>query len=132
MSTLKTMPTIMKKYTVLMLVTASMWLSTHSLADDKRAIEASSHTTQPELAVIQVLSDICPSLLPKSKHAAFQKGINRTLTSMLPGISAPEKALSALKTDKAFTKLVRLTKRTTLKYPKAENTAICNDIATIP
>lgn len=106
-------------------------LSTSIQAQERVGLDASNSTTKSELAMMQVFYDLCPKLIKKSQKKRFYKQFNVLIKTMLPSISAPDKVLETLKDDKDFQKLVRVNKKATNSFSKAENKMVCQDILNV-
>lgn len=87
-------------------------------------------TTKNEIAVLQVLSEICPPMLNKNQQAGFANAYNVELHNLLPTISNPKQAIQYLSTQADYKQILAETRAWTLQYPVAENKAICVDLAT--
>lgn len=86
-------------------------------------------TTKNEIAVLQVLSEICPPMLNKNQQAGFANAYNVELQNLLPTISNPKQAIQYLSTQADYKQILAETRAWTLQYPTAENKAICVDLA---
>lgn len=86
-------------------------------------------TTKNEIAVLQVLSEICPPMLPKNQQAGFANAYNHELKKLLPTISNPKQAIQYLSTQQDYKQILAETRAWTLNYPTAENKEICTDLA---
>lgn len=88
--------------------------------------------TKNEIALLQVLSEICPPMLNKSQHQGFYHAYNIELKKLMPTLSNPKQAIQYLSTQQDYKKILADTRRWTLSYPKSENKEICTELATYP
>lgn len=99
--------------------------------DTKIAIDMSQMAaTKNEIAVLQVLSEICPPMLGKNQQQGFANAYNIELKKLMPSLSNPKEAIQYLSTQQDYKKILADTRQWTLSYPKAENKEICTDLAT--
>lgn len=102
-----------------------------SKTDDKIAIDMSElTTTKNEVAVLQVLSEICPPMLTKSQQQGFSKAYNIELQRLMPSISDPRVAVQYLSSQQDYKQILADTRQWTLSYPKSENKEVCTELAT--
>lgn len=87
-------------------------------------------TTKNEIAVLQVLSEICPPMLNKNQQQGFASAYNVELQRLMPTISNPKQAIQYLSTQADYKQILAETRQWTLQYPTAENKEICIDLAT--
>lgn len=85
-------------------------------------------TTMEEIAAMDVLRELCPSLLPTQQHAAFRKGLTIALKQMMPGLSNPLLALDSLQSDAGYQELYRQARADASAATAADNRQICQDI----
>ena len=111
-----------------------MGVTVSGIAEDKNgdtiAIDMSElSTTKEEVAVLQVLSEICPSMLNKSQQTGFNTAYNVELKKLMPTISDPRLAVQYLSSQQDYKQILNETRQWTLSYPKAENLELCKDLA---
>ena len=111
-----------------------MGVTVSGIAEDKNgdtiAIDMSDlSTTKEEVAVLQVLSEICPSMLNKSQQTGFNTAYNVELKKLMPTISDPRLAVQYLSSQQDYKQILNETRQWTLSYPKAENLELCKDLA---
>ena len=111
-----------------------MGVTVSGIADDKNndtiAIDMSElSTTKEEVAVLQVLSEICPPMLNKSQQTGFNTAYNVELKKFMPTISDPRLAVQYLSSQQDYKQILNETRQWTLSYPKAENLELCKDLA---
>lgn len=91
---------------------------------DLSTIDASPH----ELALTQVLSEICPRLLGLDRQKEFMQSYDMHLKLLIP--NADSKAVMAqFNSQKEYRTILEGVRRWTLSYPNAENKALCLEIA---
>ena len=103
-------------------------------AEDKNAstiaIDMSElSTTKEEVAVLQVLSEICPPMLTKAQQSGFNNAYNVELKKLMPTISDPRLAVQYLSTQQDYKQILNETRQWTLSYSKADNQAVCKELA---
>jgi hypothetical protein len=111
-----------------------MGVTVSSIAEDKNndtiAIDMSElSTTKEEVAVLQVLSEICPPMLNKSQQTGFNTAYNVELKKLMPTIRDPRLAVQYLSSQQDYKQILNETRQWTLSYPKAENLELCKDLA---
>ncbi|ONG37330.1 hypothetical protein BKE17_11215 [Enhydrobacter sp. H5] len=111
-----------------------MGVTVSGIAEDKNgdtiAIDMSElSTTKEEVAVLQVLSEICPPMLNKSQQTGFNTAYNVELKKLMPTISDPRLAVQYLSSQQDYKQILNETRQWTLSYPKAENLELCKDLA---
>ena len=111
-----------------------MGVTVSGIAEDKNgdtiAIDMSDlSTTKEEVAVLQVLSEICPPMLNKSQQTGFNTAYNVELKKLMPTISDPRLAVQYLSSQQDYNQILNETRQWTLSYPKAENLELCKDLA---
>lgn len=91
---------------------------------DLSSVDVSPH----ELALTQVLSEICPRLLGVSKQKDFMQSYEMHLKLLIP--NADSKAVMAhFNRQKEYRAILEGVRRWTLSYPASENKALCLEIA---
>ncbi len=83
------------------------------------------YTKRQELASMHAVSEVCLELLPKSKHAKFNKAFQIELKQLFPNIENPQLAMKYLSNRKDYQSLVRNWKT---KYSDKENKALCDEM----
>ena len=110
-----------------------MGVTVSGIAEDKNgdtiAIDMSDlSTTKEEVAVLQVLSEICPPMLNKSQQTGFNTAYNVELKKLMPTISDPRLAVQYLSSQQDYKQILNETRQWTLSYPKAD-LELCKDLA---
>ena len=97
-------------------------------ADDTNtiAIDMSElSTTKEEVAVLQVLSEICPPMLSKGFATAY----NVELKNLMPTITDPRMAVQYLSTQQDYKQILEETRQWTLGFSNADNKQVCQELA---
>ncbi len=117
------------------LAVATLGVSLASVAADDQPADNYSidisqlSTTKEEVAVLQVMSEICPPMLNKQQQQSFLKAYNQELQNLMPSISEPRLAIQYLSSQQDYKKILNETRQWTLGYPKDENKAVCLELA---
>ena len=90
---------------------------------------AGINTTKHEIAVLQVLSEICPTMLNNQQKQKFYKTYNTELQKLMPTISDPRAAMQYLSTQQDYKNVLKSIRSWTLGISKEENKALCQDLA---
>lgn len=85
-------------------------------------------TTKDEVAVLQVLSEICPPMLNKKQQQNFVNAYHIELQRLLP-VSDPKLAMQYLATQQDYKKILHDTREWTLGFSKNENKMLCVELA---
>lgn len=80
-------------------------------------------TTKEEVAVVHVLSEICPKIIGKNQN--FDKGYERMLTELLPGISDPVLAVEALSEEGDYQEVLAEARQNASKHSREDNREVC-------
>lgn len=116
---------------VLVLASISSFSHADNPDDNRIAIDMSElSATKNEIAVLQVLSEICPPMLAKNQQQGFANAYNVELKKLMPSLNNPKQAIQYLSTQQDYKKILADTRQWTLTYPKSENKEICTDLAT--
>ncbi|WP_227430720.1 MCR_0457 family protein [Psychrobacter sp. I-STPA6b] len=84
-----------------------------------------------KIAVLQVLSEICPPMLnTRQKHVFYQR-YNIELQKLIPNIENPQAALQYLSTQQDYKNILRSIRIWTkgYPYPAEENKILCQELA---
>lgn len=85
--------------------------------------------TKYEIAVLQVLMEVCPPMLNQQQNYNFQKTYNSQLRKMLPSIDNPKAAIRYLSTQQEYKTILTSMRNWTLSFSRDENRALCSDLA---
>ena len=87
------------------------------------------NVTKHEIAVMQVLSEICPPMLSANKKQRFFKSYNMQLHELMPSLDDPKAAIQYLSTQQDYRQILQGIRSWTMQFPKQDNKAICEDLA---
>lgn len=85
--------------------------------------------TKHEIAVMHVLSEICPPMLNKRQKQRFYKSYNRQLHELMPTLDDPKAAIQYLSTQQDYRQILQSIRSWTLGFSKQDNKALCEDLA---
>ncbi|OOR85416.1 hypothetical protein B0180_01090 [Moraxella canis] len=85
--------------------------------------------TQYELALIQVLSEICPPVLNARQKANFNRAYDRQLRIFMPRSADPYQSLRQLSTQREYRMVLHNVRAWTASFPASENRALCYEFA---
>ena len=88
--------------------------------------------TKHEIAVMQVLSEICPSMLNGQQKQRFYKSYNVQLQELMPTLEDPKAAIQYLSTQQDYRQILQGIRSWTMGFSKRENKALCQDLADAP
>lgn len=91
---------------------------------DLSAIEVTPH----ELALTQVLSEICPPLLNVTQNNKFQQVYQHQLQFFMPTLNTAL-AMQQINDKKEYHHILKGIRAWTLSFPKEENKALCVEFA---
>ncbi|MFA3126713.1 hypothetical protein KWG22_01485 [Acinetobacter pittii] len=103
--------------------------TTEKKTENENVVEVTPQqgTTPEELAAIQVLSEICPSLIGK-KDADFAQGYERLVKDYLPNETDAVSTLEKRSKDKAFKKYLKEARSDAKAAGDEQNTLVCQDV----
>ena len=85
--------------------------------------------TKHEIAVMQVLSEICPPMLNSRQKQRFYKSYNIQLQELMPTLEDPKAAIQYLSTQQDYRQILQSIRSWTLGFSKKDNKALCVDLA---
>ncbi|MBP2281375.1 hypothetical protein RCH20_001496 [Psychrobacter sp. PL15] len=85
--------------------------------------------TKHEIAVMQVLSEICPPMLYGKQKQRFYKSYTVQLHELMPSLEDPKAAIQYLSTQQDYRQILQGIRSWTMKFSKQENKALCEDLA---
>ena len=85
--------------------------------------------TKHEIAVMQVLSEICPSMLNNNQKQRFYKSYTVQLHELMPSLEDPKAAIQYLSTQQDYRQVLQGIRSWTMGFSKQENKALCEDLA---
>lgn len=87
------------------------------------------HVTTYELALVQVLAEICPKMLSTRQREQFFEAYHRQLRAFMPSSNNPEKVLVYLTNQREYRTVLQNVRAWTATFPVSENRQICVDFA---
>lgn len=85
--------------------------------------------TKHEIAVMQVLSEICPPMLNGNQKQRFYKSYNVQLHELMPSLEDPKAAIQYLSTQQDYRQILQSIRSWTMSFSRQDNRAICEDLA---
>ena len=85
--------------------------------------------TKHEIAVMQVLSEICPPMLTGKQKQRFYKSYNVQLHELMPSLEDPKAAIHYLSTQQDYRQILQGIRSWTMGFSKQDNKALCEDLA---
>ena len=85
--------------------------------------------TKHEIAVMQVLAEICPSMLSGKQKQRFYKSYNVQLHELMPSLEDPKAAIQYLSTQQDYRQILQGIRSWTMGFSKQDNKALCEDLA---
>lgn len=85
--------------------------------------------SQYELALIQVLSEICPPMLTRDERTQFYEAYQSQLRKFFPEVENPNDTLRRFSTNPEYNTILQNIRTWTANYPTSENKAVCQDFA---
>lgn len=92
---------------------------------------AKIRVTKYELALVQVLAEICPKMLNANQRVQFFEAYRRQLRAFIPNTDNPEKILEYLTHQKDYRTVLQNVRAWTASFPVNENRQICVDFANV-
>ncbi|MGP4119256.1 MCR_0457 family protein [Psychrobacter aquimaris] len=122
------------KISVAGLVTSVAMLSQASFAANNSATTipldmSGINVTKHEIAVMQVLSEICPPMLNGKQKQRFYKSYNVQLHELMPSLEDPKAAIQYLSTQQDYRQILQGIRSWTMGFSKQDNKALCEDLA---
>lgn len=91
---------------------------------DLSTMEVSPH----ELALTQVLAEICPAFLNAPQKQKFQESYKKQLQALMPEFD-PTLVMTQMNRQKEYRNTLKSVRAWTVSYPKEENRALCVEFA---
>ena len=85
--------------------------------------------TKNEVAMLQVISEMCPPMLNAKQRTNFAKAYNTELQNLMPTISEPKAAVQYLSTQADYQQILNDTRQWLLSFPKTDNQQMCFELA---
>ena len=116
------------------LVTSVAMLSQASFAANNSATTipldmSGINVTKHEIAVMQVLSEICPPMLTGKQKQRFYKSYNVQLHELMPSLEDPKAAIQYLSTQQDYRQILQGIRSWTMGFSRQDNKALCEDLA---
>ena len=116
------------------LITSVAMLSQASFAANNSATTiprdmSGINVTKHEIAVMQVLSEICPPMLNTRQKQRFYKSYSVQLQELMPTLEDPKAAIQYLSTQQDYRQILQGIRSWTMGFSKQENKALCEDLA---
>lgn len=116
------------------LITSVAMLSQASFAANNSATTipldmSGINITKHEIAVMQVLSEICPPMLNGKQKQRFYKSYTVQLHELMPSLEDPKAAIQYLSTQQDYRQILQSMRSWTMGFSKQENKALCQDLA---
>lgn len=104
-------------------LTQQTWANTNKHLDLSQ-VEVTPH----ELALTQVLAEICPPMLNQTQRQKFSQAYQAQLKEFLPNLNTTL-AMQQISSQKYYKNVLKSIRAWTLSYPKEENKALCIEFA---
>lgn len=88
----------------------------------------SLEVTPHELALVQVMSEICPPLLNNQQRQKFQQAYQGQLKAFMPNLDSVA-VMQQISNQNGYRAILGSIRAWTLSYPTAENKALCIEFA---
>ena len=116
------------------LITSVAMLSQASFAANNSATTipldmSGINVTKHEIAVMQVLSEICPPMLNTRQKQRFYRSYSVQLQELMPSLEDPKAAIQYLSTQQDYRQILQGIRSWTMGFSKQENKALCEDLA---
>ena len=116
------------------LITSVAMLSQASLAANNSATTipldmSGINITKHEIAVMQVLSEICPPMLNGKQKQRFYKSYTVQLHELMPSLEDPKAAIQYLSTQQDYRQILQSIRSWTMTFSTQDNKALCEDVA---
>ncbi len=108
----------------------ALGLST-AYANDQKIDLSLIEVTPHELALTEVLAEICPAMLTHEQQKQFTQAYQMQLTTFMPSLDT-KIAMQQMHTQKEYQSILNSIRTWTLSYPKDENKALCIEFAEAP
>lgn len=109
----------------------SACLNTTAWAEDRLAPDVDLsliEVTPHELALTQVLSEICPPLLNATQKQKFSESYQTQLQALMPALDTAL-AMKQVNRQREYRTILQDIRKWTLSYPNEENKALCIEFA---
>lgn len=128
---------LLKTFIIILItcVTASLPMQTHAKTAKAYTISANDvadiRVTKYELALVQVMAEICPQMLSGRQKSQFYEAYNNQLRAFIPSADDPEETLDYLSTQRDYRAVLQSVRSWTKSFPQNENRELCTDFANV-
>ncbi len=119
-------------------LTANSYAATHHAAESKAkapsaaanqvTVEGGANTSQEEIATVDVLNEICPTILGTNNNKNYQKGYSSLIAHLLPSIKYPVQSVAAMHSDPEYMKIYNDARTQALAQKPEDNREVCLDV----
>lgn len=92
---------------------------------------SSIRVTKYELALVQVLAEVCPQMLNARQRERFYEAYHYQLRAFIPTADNPEQILDYLSSQRDYRAVLQSVRSWTASFPVDENRELCADFADI-
>ncbi len=92
---------------------------------------SSIRVTKYELALVQVMAEICPDMLSGRQKSQFYEAYSNQLRAFIPSVDDPERVLGYLSTQQDYRAILQSMRSWTKRFPQTENRELCVDFANV-
>lgn len=92
---------------------------------------SSIRVTKYEIALVQVMAEICPQMLNARQRAQFYEAYGNQLRAFIPSTEDPERILDYLSSQRDYRAILQSVRAWTASFPRDENYEVCADFANI-
>ncbi len=139
---------LLKAFVVILVVCTTFILQAHAQPSQKTTAQktttktakiypvsandlASIRVTKYELALVQVMAEICPQMLSGRQKSQFYEAYDNQLRAFIPSADDPEQILNYLSTQQDYRAVLQSMRSWTKKFPQKENRELCVDFANV-
>lgn len=92
---------------------------------------ANIRVTKYELALVQVMAEICPQMLNERQKKRFFEAYENQLRVFIPNANNPRQVLDYLGSQRDYRAVLQSVRAWTASFPASENRELCVDFANI-
>lgn len=136
--------TYTKKITLTLVLFVNIILSAHAQTTTQHSIKittrspavnvselANIRVTKYELALVQVMAEICPQMLNERQKRRFFEAYENQLRVFIPHANNPKQVLEYLGSQRDYRAVLQSVRAWTASFPVSENRELCVDFANI-
>ncbi|MDO4450248.1 MAG: hypothetical protein Q4B79_04720 [Moraxella sp.] len=133
-----------KKITLMLALFANVALSAYAQTTTQHSIKittrssainvselANIRVTKYELALVQVMAEICPQMLNERQKKRFFEAYENQLRVFIPNANNPRQVLDYLGSQRDYRAVLQSVRAWTASFPASENRELCVDFANI-